>query len=335
MSRPRREQIQKRDVLLLAGVLIAVLSVLAGAAWLLDRPTAEETAASGVGMRFSGTAEETVTFKGKVYQRKQNLKTYLIMGVDKDGPAKKGKNRTGGQADVQLLLVIDEANQTRQLLQINRDSIVDVPVLGATGSVINTQREQIALAHAYGNGTENSCRNAVRAVSGMLGNQPIDGYVALNMGGIRILNDFVGGVTVTIESDFSDVDPTLVKGSTITLNGDQAYHFIRFRRGVDDQTNLSRMVRHRAYLAGFSEKIQNLSQNDIIRCYDAVFDYLVTDMGSQSLVDLQETAKGCTDLGILTIKGKSYIDSKGVNAYELDESSLEQTIITLFYELKN
>lgn len=334
MSRSRRDQIRKRDILLLVGVLIAALVVLVGAAWLLDRPPSETAAVSPSEPISTVATEEMRIFNGQTYQRKQDLKTYLIMGIDRDGPAKKGKNHTGGQADVQLLLVIDEANQTRQVLQINRDSIVDVPVLGATGSVINTQREQIALAHAYGDGTENSCRNAVRAVSGMLGNQPIDGYISLNMGGVRILNDFVGGVTVTIESDFSDVDPTLVMGSTITLNGEQAYHFIRSRKGVDDQTNLSRMVRHRAYLAGLAEKLQNLSQNDVIRCYDAVFDYLVTNLGSKTLVNLLETAKNCTDLGILTIQGESYIDSKGVNAYELDDTSLEQTILMLFYEPK-
>lgn len=334
MSSLRSGKIRGRDACLLAAVLFSVLAVLIGAAWLLDRPPAAVEPASIVDPLPSKKTEETRIFDGQTYQRKQNLKTYLFMGIDKDGPAKKGRNRTGGQADVQLLLVIDEANRTRQVLQINRDSIVDVPVLGISGTVVNTQREQIALAHAYGDGTVNSCRNAVRAVSAMLDNQPIDGYLAMNMGGIRILNDFLGGVTVTIESDFSDIDPTLVMGSTITLNGDQAYHFIRSRKGVDDQTNLSRMVRHRAYLDGLTEKLGALSQNDVIRCYDAVFDYLVTDLGSKTLIDLLETAESCTDLGILTIQGESYIDAKGVNAYELDQSSLGQAIVTLFYEPK-
>lgn len=332
MSRSRRNQIRKRDVLLLAGALAVVLAMLMFAAWLLDRDPVQDELAAPAERISTGAAEETRVFGGETYQRKQKLRTYLFMGIDKDGPAKKGRNRTGGQADVQLLLVIDEANKTRQVLQINRDSLVDVPVLGAAGSVIRTQREQIALAHAYGDGTVNSCRNAVRAVSGMLGNQPIDGYVALNMGAIGILNDFVGGVTVTIESDFGDVDPTLVKGETITLNGEQAYHFIRIRRNVDDETNLSRMGRHRTYLTALSEKLQALSQDDVIRCYDAVFDYLVTNLGSKTLVDLMETSKNCEDLGLLTIDGESYIDSKNVNAYRLDESSLEQAIIALFYE---
>lgn len=280
-------------------------------------------------------AEETEPNPYPGYAPKKNIKSYLFMGIDRDGPAKSNHSYIdGGQADVQVLLVVDEDAQTWQLLQINRDSMVEVPILGITGKAIRTEVQQITLAHAYGDGGVDSCRNARKAVSNMLGGQEIDGYLALNMGGISILNDFVGGVTVTIESDFSNIDPSLVMGETVTLNGQQAYNFIRYRKGVDDQTNLARMQRHRQYMTGLGEKLMDMSQNDVIRGYDAVFNYLVTDMGSKTMTQLLEKLQTYTKLDTLTIAGTSYLDEEGCNAYALDEESLKQTILTLFFDEK-
>lgn len=307
---------------------IALIGVLCLALWALNRPREDDPAP---------VPPETtaVTEPGSMYIPKKNIRSYLFMGIDRDGPAKSNHSyQDGGQADVQFLLVVDEEAQTWQLLHINRDSMVEVPILGITGHAIRTELQQITLAHAYGDGGVDSCRNAQKAVSNMLGGQEIDGYLALNMGGISILNDFVGGVTVTIESDFSDVDPTLVMGRTITLNGEQAYNFIRSRRNVDDQTNLARMKRHRQYLEGLGEKLMDLSQNDVIRGYDAVFDYMVTDIGSKTMTQLVEKLQTYTQLDTLTIDGTSYLDEQGSNAYALDEDSLDGVIRQLYYKKK-
>ena len=77
----------------------------------------------------------------------------------------------------------------------------------------------------------------------MLDDQPINGYLSLNMGGVGILVDLMEGITVKVTSDFSAVDPALTEGQTITMNGEQALEFVRTRKDVDDQTNLARMGR--------------------------------------------------------------------------------------------
>ena len=114
------------------------------------------------------------------------------------------------------------------------------------------------------------------AVSRLLGGAPIDGYAALNMDGIALFNDAIGGVTVTITSDFTAVDPTLVEGETITLNGQQAFEFVRTRKDVDDQTNLARMERQRIYLEAMKPQLLALSNEEVVQVMDAVNDYLVT-----------------------------------------------------------
>lgn len=335
----RHTRVRLPDILKMAGIVGVACLVIAGSVWgfakwqnsrqqpaTIPTATAEPTTTT-----VDNTTEETqLPYEG--YVPKEKLKSYLFMGIDRDGPAKSNQSYIdGGQADVQFLLVVDEESQTWQILHINRDSIVDVPVLGITGHAIRTEKQQIALAHAYGDGTADSCRNARKAVSNMLGGQQIDGYLALNMGGISVLNDFVGGVTVTIESDFSEIDPSLVMGQTITLNGEQAYNFIRSRKDVGDQTNLSRMQRHRQYMEGLSDKLASLDDEEILRGYDAVFDYMVTDIGSKTMTELVDMLQTYTQLDTLTIDGTSYLDEEDCNAYALDEESLTDAILQLFY----
>ena len=243
-----------------------------------------------------------------MYTPRPQLETYLLMGIDVEGPAKGNRSYSGGgQADVQLLLVVDNTNQTWQVLQINRDSMVEVQVLGMTGEVLQTQTAQIATAHAYGDGTERSCRNAVAAGSNMLGGKTIDGDVALNMDAVAILNDMVGGVPVTITSDFTDIDPSLQEGETITLQGQQALVFVE-------------------------EKMARQDEEFVIRAYDAVSDYMVTDMGSGTVAELGEKMKTYEELPFLTIAGESGTDEEGSATYTLDQDSLQQAIVSLFYE---
>lgn len=228
-----------------------------------------------------------------------------------------------------MLPVLDDAAQIWQLLQINRDSMVEVPVLGMMGTVAYTIRQQIALSHAYGNGREQSCENSMLAVSMLLDDQPIDGYFSLNMGGVGILVDLVGGVTLTVTSDFSAIDPTLVEGETITLNGDQAFEYVRQRQNVDDQTNLSRMARQRQLLQVFEEKVRNMASEFAVTVYEKLSDYVITDIASGTAVGIADKLKKHTELPFLTIDGENTVED-GYWAYYLDEDSLQETILQLY-----
>ena len=275
---------------------------------------------------------KTVEYQGTTYVAREGIESYLFMGIDVEGPAKSNKSYIGGgQADVQLLLVVDRFNRTWQVLQINRDSMVEVPALGVNGTEVGTEYQQIALAHSYGDGLEHSCENNVNAVSRMFQNQTIHGYLALNMDAISIINDQIGGVEVTLLDDFSHVDSTMVKGETITLTGNQALMYVRGRQGVGDETNLSRMARQEQYLNALYSKLAGLSTDVAVKTFQAVDDYMVTDMNDQWL-KLMDRLEEYTKLEPLAIDGENYLDEQGSTAYELDEDSLKQVMIQLFYE---
>ena len=167
-------------------------------------------------------------WQGETYTARPDLESYLLIGVDEMGEAVGTESYIGGgQGDVQMLLVLDNANQTWQALQLNRDSMVEMPVLGVNGSVIGTDTAQLALAHSYGNGREESCENNVTTVSRLLEDQPIDGYFAVNMDAVNILTDLTGGITVTLNSDLTACNPAWTEGAVVTLTGENALDFVR------------------------------------------------------------------------------------------------------------
>ena len=152
----REEKRLRRKDALKAGVAAAVaLALLAGGAaalhfWENDRYA---TGSDEVGSAVIAAPEEQkeITYDGSTYRQRSGLETYLIMGIDVKGKAVAVDSyEGGGQADVQMVLVVDDANKTWQVLQINRDTITKVPVLDVLGGVAAYADEQIALAHYYG-----------------------------------------------------------------------------------------------------------------------------------------------------------------------------------------
>jgi LCP family protein required for cell wall assembly len=186
------------------------------------------------------------------------------------------------------------------------------------------------LAHSYGDGLKKSCNNTVDAVKGLLNNIQIDGYYSLNMDGLALINDALGGVEVDVTTDLSDVDEEMVPGAHLTLSGKQALTFVRSRAGVEDETNVSRMARQQAYLNGLLKKLPEQTSDTLSSILDCAYDYSVTNIGSQTFVDLMEDMQNYTHLENAQIQGESVIEDEHW-AFYADEESLQQLILQLFY----
>lgn len=276
---------------------------------------------------------ETVNINGKNYRLNENISTLLMIGVDDMEVEQSPGYRNDGMADFLVLAVFDNEKKTCKLLQIDRNTVVDVPMLGAMGDYIGLLTEQIAYAHSYGNGLEESCENTVLAVSRMLYNVHVDNYISLAMGGIPALNDAVGGVTVTIEDDFTGVDDTLKKGETVTLMGQHAMNFVRGRKFMpDDPLNSARLRRQAEYMTALASKLREKLNEDkafIFDVYDAVADYLVTDYDINGLDELSEAFSNYELEGIVTLKGENVVED--YEYFYLDDDALRESIADLFY----
>ena len=279
-----------------------------------------------------------VTIQGKAYTPKSNIETYLLIGVDSTKEDREDEDFAGfGQCDELTVLVIDKAANTYARLPINRDTVTEVRSLGENGEDLGTSQLQIALAHATGKDEEQRCENTVEAVSTLLNGQKINGYACLDLDSIAALNHLVGGVTVTIEDDFSKADPTLIQGETIKLSDEQAVSFVRGRMEVGDGTNEGRMRRHDAYINGLKEVVLKKSESDNsypLTIFNGLRDYMTTNINGNAVSRISKALIKNEDLGKLEIKGKNKIDDYGFNAFTVDKDSLNDVITQLFYKEK-
>ena len=313
----------------LLAVLAVVLVLYGGGRWLEKRAEKPETRT-----QLPQADQETVEVDGVTYRKKSRLTTILVMGVDHD-TQDSYEYRKAGQADFLRLVVLDDADKTVQQLQIDRDTMTPVTVLGLLGDRYEPVTEQICLGYAFGDGRESSCEVTVEAVGNLLGGQTIDQYLAMGLDGISTLNDLAGGVTVTLEDDFSAIDPAMTKGTTLTLQGEQAETYVRSRRSVGVGTNEARMARQESYIRQLSvqldEKLQK-DQNFAVDAYDALQPYLTTSMAKGQLVNEAWAAKDYTRLDTIKPDGTYQVGEDGFMEFYPDADALQQAVLQLFYE---
>ena len=282
------------------------------------------------------SGRKTITVNGTDYFPRQDITVVLLMGIDTTGEmVDSGSYNNDGESDVVALLVFNEESETFSVININRDAMVNMPVLGLGGKKAGTAYQQLALAHTYGTGLEDSCENTKETVSALINNVYIDYYVAVNMSAISIVNDAVGGVTVEITDDFSQKDEQLPLGE-VTLMGDQAVNFIRLRKGVGDQLNISRMERHTEYINGFMESLnKKLDSGDsfIRNTYEKMSPYMCTDISVNSASTLFNKYKDYQLAEVITPKGENVRGEKFMEFY-LDEEAFKEMVINVFYKEK-
>ena len=179
-------------ILLLAGAAFFLLMRTAEQSW-QDRYQTRETRETGTQAFMD---EGIVDWKGNRYRKKPAVTLILLAGIDKDGteadPA--GVNyRNGGQADFLMLLAIDHGEQQVYQLQIDRDTMAEVTVLGFYGNETGTRELQICLAHSYGARPEDNADYTVRAVKKLLNGLEIDGYYMVDYSSVPALTDLLDG----------------------------------------------------------------------------------------------------------------------------------------------
>lgn len=273
---------------------------------------------------------------GVWYAPKQDQETMLLIGMDKMDPLEASESYNNNtQSDFLLLAIFDNTKETTTLLHINRDTMAQIPVLGVTGQPAGSITGQLALAHTYGSGLQDSCVNTVNAVSDFLYGIKIDHYVAMTMGAVPYINDLVGGVPVTVLDDFSGIDDSLVEGETITLKGEQALHYVRIRGGLEDSSNLNRMKRQQQYLESMAEQIGKLDENFSVspQQISTISKYIISDCSIDTLSRMAEQFVDYPLQEMQDIQGEAIVGEEYMEFYA-DEAALQEQILDLFYEVK-
>ncbi len=281
---------------------------------------------------------DLVTWKGKEYKKTPAVTTLLIAGIDLQSDQQRGvgtsRYRNGGQADFLLLLAIDNTNRQIHQLQIDRDTMAAVTVLSVYGQETGEREMQICLSHSYGANKEENARYMVKAVRKLLNDLDIDEYYTLDYSAVSVLNDALGGVTVTVPDDMTSVDPKWQTGSTITLHGQEAELFVRTRKTVGEGTNKERMSRQGEFMRQAINAIRERISNDpdsINQLLNALRTHSTTNLSDIQLAAEIQNASGYEVLPIEYLDGEYTIGESGYVEFYVKEGSPEDWIMRHLY----
>lgn len=281
---------------------------------------------------------QTVMLGGKAYLPNDKVETFLLIGLDSFGKAESNDSYYNtDQADFLVVAAIDHSTETCSFLQINRDTMTPVDMLGVTGVKYDSQIQQIALSHTYGDGTYNSCLNTSNAVSRLLHGVKIDHYMSITMDAAIIINDYFGGTPVTMDRDYTDIDPAYKKGETIVLSGEAALDFIRDRSSLPNSTNVYRMERQRLYMDAFIKNISDVSDNksfSMTELYSEIQDYTVTDCNASAFKSLMDCL-GSYEISKVTAPDGEAVRGAEFMEFYVDEENLETIVAEMFFKEAN
>ncbi len=288
--------------------------------------------------RSSDWEDDWIIYKGDIYDYNDDIRTFLIMGIDKTDEEVKGVygEINGGQADALFLVVCNPHDESIKVIGINRNTMTDVDVYNEQGRYVKTLTAQIAVQHGFGDGLEKSCELQKYAVSKLFYSLPIHGYAAVNMSAIPVINDAVGGVDVTVRESFETDRYSFKSSEAVHLDGDMAYAYIHDR----DVTKLTsadmRMLRQKDYLSAYIDKLRARAKSDpglVADIFQTVRRQMTTDLTSDEVLYLSTTTASYTysqgDFYLLD----GYTNVDGVfEEFHPNMDKLLDMMVDIFYE---
>ena len=166
----------------------------------------------------------TVEYKGGTYKYNDHLSNYLFLGIDTRNPVDTYQTQEdAGQADAIFVVSMDRATEEIKVLFIPRDSMTEIEVFNPSGKSLGESTDHINIQYAFGDGKQKSCELMKTAVSNLLDGLPIQGYCSMNMDGIPVITDFVGGVQITVpDNSLEDTYPEFKEGAVVNITGENA-----------------------------------------------------------------------------------------------------------------
>ena len=332
---------KKRNLILL--VIVILLGAGLGVfVWQTQRAADSEVVEGAGTSLHADHSSEYIEYGGQQYPLKRRFSSILLIGTDTSDESPKAVVESGNYnyrfADFLGILLFDHDAKTVSPFQINRDTVCKVPWLTSKGKEEGYGIMSISYAHTFGQGKEDSCENTVKAARWLLFDAPIDRYLSFTMDAVPVMNDLVGGVTVTLEDDIPSLGEAFVKGATVTLRGSKALQFVR-QRDIDVlESNATRMAHQRLYLAAFTEAARAAAaknQDLAVDAFKAINPFICTNMTVNNISEMVEDLAEYEILPVVTPEG-TYTGydrfEEGIEHAEFtpDEASLWDCVFSTF-----
>lgn len=332
-----RRRKQKRMTMFVCILAVAFVVCLLGFAvkQKLDRQKSYHVSGSnsidvGAGYRYT-------EYNGKKYQYNNRVTTLLYAGLDTYDELK--QTATYGdkaRADSIMLIVLDEVSKKISVVAINRDTMTEVHRFSRNGNDLGTYVTHIGYAYANGDGGKASCENLKTAVSSLIGGLPISGYIVSNLNSIAMINDLVGGVTVTVPNDdLAFKYPELTAGSIVTLDESNVRAYVQQRDTEVDFSNEGRIERQKSFVLSFMDSFGKLVKENSTQVWDKLeesSDWMQTDITKNRYLSLADafSQTSLTPDSYYILEGEDQLGELHDEFY-YDEDALQELIINLFY----
>ena len=335
--RKSRQQ-RKQQKMLILGLAAAVVFVGLAAAVVVNKLKEQKnyhvTGANSVDV---GAGYRYTEYNGKKYQYNNRVTTLLYAGLDSFDELK--QTATYGdkaRADSIMLIVLDEASKKMSVVAINRDTMTEVHRFSRNGGDLGTYVTHLGYAYANGDGGTASCENLKTAVSTLFNNLPIDGYMVSNQTSIVMINDLVGGVTVTVPNDdLAAKYPELTTGNVVTLDESNVRAYVQQRDTAVDFSNEGRIERQKSFVLSFMDEFGAMVKEDASSVWDsleACSDWMQTDITKNKYLSLADAFSNTnlTPDSYYILEGEDQLGELHDEFY-YDEDALQELIIKLFY----
>ena len=271
----------------------------------------------------------TILYNGKKYQYKTNLKNILFLGIDKgESTVVKEIAARNGRSDVMLLFTLDPAAKTSRMLEISRDTMMDIDVYDANDSFQFSGKMQLTMQYAFSSSARRGCWLAAKKISGLLYGVPVDATVSLTMDGIAPAVDALGGVKITVPEDYTSVSPEFRKGAVLTLDGKQAFQYVHYRDISVTGSNDTRMERQMQFAKAFCREMSQKNSSAVIqKLQKAAKPYLQSDLDAESI---QKLVQYQLDDEVLKVPGKTQ-QGASHDEYDVDDDALRRMVVEKFY----
>ena len=293
---------------------------------------AENNNSSDDAFSYSDYTGDQIYYESQWYIPDDSVESLLILGIDKELDGSENR-QTSEQADFLSLVLFHKTDKTYRIIHLNRDTMTNIPILNASGEAVGYSKAQLTLAHTYGTDDKARCRNTVNAVEKLLYGINIDHYLSLTMDAVAIINDSIGGVTLSLMDDFTELDPSFVKDAVVTLKGEQALAYVQARGSLENKTNLHRMERQKQYIAAFLEQMGGYEFENDVDTMMKVNEYLVSDCTIDQLSRMFERLESYTYEGMISPVGEAVVGE--YMEFYVDEPALQALVVELFYKLRD
>ena len=355
MKKQTTQNVPLKIMALAMGIVILILLLLAGAAWLFWQYSGHlqdgmfqpvQTTALPLSPSPAPTIETEQTIvpdwidqDGNAYIYRDDVVSVLLMGVDYMADETNWSDSmefNGGNADMLALEILDTSDNTLSLLYIPRDTMADLLMLDPDGNYLDMVNTNISAAHSYGDGGTLSCELTVDAVSRLLHGIPIQRYAALDYSAIDAVNELLGGVEVTLDRDYTEVDKSFVAGSTVKLTNEQFHALITYRDNTQLDSAFDRGLRHMQILNAMFDQCQAQFKSNLsfpAQLYNSAKDYFSTNLtlSEVSFLAQQVFSADFTADDVIILQGDIQ-EGELYAEYHPDEQWLHDFVVATFCE---